>query len=300
LIKSLGKGAMGEVTLGEDTKLDRKVAIKTMRPDVEMSSKQAIEMRHRFVREAKTAGKLTHPNIVTIYDSFEGEDGVAYIVMEYVEGGTLTSFMKAARLSVPQIKHVIINAAKKLHHARENGVFHRDVKPDAMMISPETGVVKVMDFGIRQGGRVEMTATGSIFGTPAYMSPEQVSGQKVVGKRPFTGSSPTEMMFSIIQKDPPAPLDRRPRTRGEPRVGSHRAQGSGEKARTALPDRQRVRGSRPAVPGEIGPLFLRDAEKIPALVEAFHRETLSNLFPRRHPRRCPVALSTQRTHRHEH
>jgi serine/threonine-protein kinase len=222
LLKALGKGAMGEVTLMHDTKLDRKVAIKMVRPDVEMSSKQAIEMRQRFVREAKTAGKLTHPNVVTIYDSFEGEDGVAYIVMEFVEGDTLKNFMKKWRLTVPQIKHVVTNTARGLQHAHDNGVFHRDVKPDNIMISPKTGVVKVMDFGIARLVESTMTATGNVLGTPAYMAPEQVAGRKVdarsdvfslgvilfellVGERPFTGPTPTEVMFAIFQKEPPRP-----------------------------------------------------------------------------------------------
>ena len=113
MIRSLGKGAMGEVSLMEDSKLDRKVAIKMMRPDVRRSSRDAIEMRHRFVREAKTAGKLAHPNIVTIYDSFEGEDGVAYIVMEYVEGRTLTSFIEGGSSIRP--------SDQALHHQRFGG-----------------------------------------------------------------------------------------------------------------------------------------------------------------------------------
>jgi serine/threonine-protein kinase len=222
LVKKLGKGAMGEVHLMEDTKLDRKVAIKTIRPDVDMSSREAIDMRQRFVREAKTAGKLTHPNIVTIYDSFEGEGGVAYIVMEFVEGDTLANFAKRAQLTAPQVKHVIVNAANGLHHAHENGVFHRDVKPENIMLSPKTGVVKLMDFGIARIVESNMTATGSVLGTPVYMAPEQVTGKKVdarsdvfslgvvlfellVGERPFGGSSITQVMMAVLQEDPPRP-----------------------------------------------------------------------------------------------
>jgi serine/threonine-protein kinase len=213
LIKKLGKGAMGEVSLMEDTKLDRKVAIKTIRPDVDMTSKGAIEMRQRFVREAKTAGKLTHPNIVTVYDSFEGEGGVAYIVMEFVEGDTLANIMKRAQLTV---------AAHGLQHAHENGVFHRDVKPENIMISPKTGVTKLMDFGIARLVESNMTATGSVLGTPAYMSPEQVTGKKIdarsdvfslgvvlyellAGVRPFAGTKITAVMFAILQEEPPPP-----------------------------------------------------------------------------------------------
>jgi serine/threonine-protein kinase len=222
LVQKLGKGAMGEVSLGEDTKLDRKVAIKTIRPDVDMGSREAIEMRHRFVREAKTAGKLTHPNIVTVYDSFEGEGGIAYIVMEYVEGDTLANIIKKARLSAAQIKHIIVNAANGLQHAHDNGVFHRDIKPENIMISPKTGVTKLMDFGIARLVESNMTATGSVLGTPAYMAPEQCTGQKVdarsdlfslavvlyellTGQRPFPGSKITEVMLAILQKDPARP-----------------------------------------------------------------------------------------------
>jgi serine/threonine-protein kinase len=222
LIKKLGKGAMGEVVLGEDAKLDRKVAIKMIRPDVDMSSREAIEMRQRFVREAKTAGKLTHPNIVTIYDSFEGEGGIAYIVMEFVDGDTLANLIKKGQLTAPQIKHVIVNAANGLHHAHENGVFHRDVKPENIMIIPKTGVTKLMDFGIARLVESNMTATGSVLGTPAYMAPEQITGEKVdarsdvfslgvvlfellVGERPFGGSKITEVMFAILRDETPRP-----------------------------------------------------------------------------------------------
>jgi CHASE2 domain-containing sensor protein/tRNA A-37 threonylcarbamoyl transferase component Bud32 len=231
LIQKLGKGAMGEVSLMEDTKLDRKVAIKTIRPDVDMSSRAAIEMRQRFVREAKTAGKLTHPNIVTVYDSFEGEGGVAYIVMEFVEGETLANIIKKTRLTAPQIKHIIVNAASGLQHAHENGVFHRDVKPENIMISPKTGVTKLMDFGIARLVESNMTATGSVLGTPAYMAPEQVTGHKVdarsdifslgavlyemlTGNRAFPGNKITAVMLAVLQEEPPIPSS----VETEPRV----------------------------------------------------------------------------------
>jgi serine/threonine-protein kinase len=191
-------------------------------PEVGRSSREAIELRHRFVREAKTAGKLAHPNIVTIYDSFEGEDGVAYIVMEFVEGRTLSSHIKGGTLSVPQIKHIIVSTLDGLQYAHENGVFHRDVKPDNIMISQKTGVVKVMDFGVARVVESDMTAAGSVLGTPSYMSPEQVNGERVDGRSdvfslgvvlyqllagmtPFRGGSLSEIMMAIIQKDPPAP-----------------------------------------------------------------------------------------------
>jgi len=220
ILKKLGRGAMGDVFMVEDEKIGRKAAMKTIRVDVEMSPAQAIEMRQRFYREAQTAGKLTHPNIVTIHDVGE-EQGTSYIVMEFVEGDTLTGLMKKHRLSVAQIKHVITQAAMGIDFAHENGVFHRDIKPDNIMVS-STGVVKVMDFGIARLIESDMTRTGSILGTPAYMAPEQFAGKKVDARsdifslgvvlyemvtraRPFDGDTPTAVMFAIIQKDPAQP-----------------------------------------------------------------------------------------------
>jgi serine/threonine-protein kinase len=150
---------------------------------------------------------------------------MSYIVMEFVEGETLTQWMKKQRLSVAQIKHVIYHAAMGLDYAHENGVFHRDVKPDNIMLST-TGVVKVMDFGIARIVESDLTKTGSVIGTPAYMSPEQVGGEKIdhrsdifslgvilyellTGKKPFTGETIQSLMFAIIRGDhtQPSALD---------------------------------------------------------------------------------------------
>jgi serine/threonine-protein kinase len=178
--RHLGRGGMGDVYLVRDTIINRPAALKTIRPDTDLDAKQLIEMRQRFYREAQTAGKLTSPYIVTVYDV--GEDlGMSYIVMEFVEGMTLTQWMKKQRLSVPQIKHVIYHAGLGLAYAHEQGVFHRDVKPDNIMLS-NTGAVKVMDFGIARVVESSLTRTGSVMGTPAYMSPEQVLGLRVDGR----------------------------------------------------------------------------------------------------------------------
>ncbi len=216
----LGRGGMGDVYLVRDTVINRKAALKTIRTDTGLDARQVIEMRQRFYREAQTAGKLTHPNIVTVYDV--GEDlGMSYIVMEFVEGNTLTQLMKKQRLSLPQIKHVLFNAAIGLDYAHQNGIFHRDVKPDNIMVS-KTGVVKVMDFGIARVLESSLTKTGSVMGTPSYMSPEQVKGQKVdarsdvfalgvilyellTGKKPFAGETMSALMFAIMKDDPAQP-----------------------------------------------------------------------------------------------
>jgi serine/threonine protein kinase len=142
-------------------------------------------------------------------------------VMEFVEGQTLTQWMKKQRFSVAQVKHVIYNAGLGLAHAHENGVFHRDVKPDNIMLS-KTGAVKVMDFGIARVVESTMTKTGSVMGTPAYMSPEQVNGHKIdgrsdvfslgvilyellTGRKPFKGDTMPSLMFAIMKEEPPQP-----------------------------------------------------------------------------------------------
>ncbi len=218
--RHLGRGGMGDVYLVRDTVMHRKAALKTIRPDAELSPTELIEMRQRFYREAQTAGRLTHPNIVTVYDV--GEDlGMSYIVMEFVEGETLTRMMKRDRLSVAQIKHVIHHAGMGLDYAHTSGVFHRDVKPDNIMVT-SGGIVKVMDFGIARIVESSLTKTGSVIGTPAYMSPEQVNGQRIdarsdifslgvilyellTGRKPFTGDTVPALMFAIIRADPVVP-----------------------------------------------------------------------------------------------
>jgi serine/threonine-protein kinase len=218
--RHLGRGGMGDVYAVKDVVLNRKAALKTVRLDTNLSPKEVIEVRQRFYVEAQTAGRLAHPNIVTIYDVGE-EQGMSYIVMELIDGHSLATLMKKDRLSVEQSKHVIGNAGVGLDHAHQNGVFHRDVKPDNIMIS-KTGLVKLMDFGIARLVESELTKTGNLIGTPAYMSPEQVHGQKVdarsdifslgvilyellTGQKPFAGNTIPSIMFAIIEREPPKP-----------------------------------------------------------------------------------------------
>jgi serine/threonine-protein kinase len=211
---------MGDVYLVRDTIINRKAALKTIRLDTNLEPQQVIEMRQRFYREGQMAGGLAHPNIVTIFDL--GEDlGMSYIVMEFVEGQTLSQLMKKGRLSLPQIRHIICNAGTGLDYAHQNGIFHRDVKPDNIMVS-KTGIVTIMDFGIARVVESTMTRTGSVMGTPAYMSPEQVNGQKIdarsdifslgvilyellTGRKPFTGETMPSLMFAIIGSNPAQP-----------------------------------------------------------------------------------------------
>jgi serine/threonine-protein kinase len=224
----LGKGSMGTVYLGKDPKISRTVAIKTMALSQEFEDDKLVEVRERFFREAKTAGRLTHPNIVTIYDAGEEHD-LAYIAMEYLKGGDLTKYIKShTLLSIPQVLSIIRRAADAIDYAHKNNVVHRDIKPANLMWDPDTDTLKLTDFGIARITDSSKTKTGTILGTPAYMSPEQLSGKKVTGqsdifslgtmlfqlvtgKLPFTADSMAAVMYKIANEQHPKPESINPR-----------------------------------------------------------------------------------------
>ena len=218
----LGKGSMGAVYLGKDPKISRTVAIKTMALSQEFEDDKLVEVRERFFREAKTAGRLTHPNIVTIYDAGEEHD-LAYIAMEFLKGDDLTKYIKShTLLSVPKVLSIIRRAADGIDYAHKNNVVHRDIKPANIMWDPDTDTLKITDFGIARITDSSKTKTGTILGTPAYMSPEQLSGEKVTGqsdifslgtmlfqlvtgKLPFTADSMAAVMYKIANEQHPKP-----------------------------------------------------------------------------------------------
>lgn len=215
--KELGRGAMGTVYLGRDPKINRLVAIKTIRFD-EIDPDQIHDAKQRFFREAEAAGALNHPNIVTIYDVGEDYD-LAYVAMELLDGSDLCDFVKPEqRLPFAEILRIVGCVAEGLDFANSRGIVHRDIKPANIMLL-KNGEVKIADFGIARITASSSTQTGTILGTPSYMSPEQVVGQKVDGRadlfslgatmyemlcsrKPFTGESITNIMFNIANKPP--------------------------------------------------------------------------------------------------
>jgi serine/threonine-protein kinase len=220
--KELGKGAMGVVYLGKDPKIGRVVAIKTMALAQEFEAEELAEVKERFFREAETAGRLSHPNIVTIYDAGEEHD-LCYIAMELLKGGDLVPFCKPENLLPPdKAVSIIARAAEALAYAHTQNVVHRDIKPANMMYDLDSDTLKLADFGIARLTDSSKTKTGMVLGTPSYMSPEQLAGKKIAGasdlfslavslyqllcgKLPFEGESMAQLMFKIAN-EPPAEI----------------------------------------------------------------------------------------------
>jgi len=223
----LGRGAMGVVYKGEDPKIHRTVAIKTLRLS-DFEEDVVGEIKERFFREAESAGLLTHPNIVTIYDCGEEHD-LAYIAMEYLEGEDLEKFTKkGSLLPLRDILFIVAHAAEALDYAHSKGIVHRDIKPANIMRLRETKDIKVTDFGIARITTSSKTRTGVVLGTPSYMSPEQVAAKKVdgrtdifslgvvlfemlTGQKPFDADSLTSLMYKIAREQHPAPRSINPR-----------------------------------------------------------------------------------------
>ncbi len=212
--RELGKGAMGSVYLGKDPKISRVVAIKTLALSQEFEADQLQEVKDRFFREAETAGRLTHPSIVTIYDAGEEHD-LAYIAMEFLKGTDLTRYIKKDKLlPVDKALELIKRAAEGLGYAHTGNVVHRDIKPANIMWDPQTDSMKITDFGIARIIDSSKTKTGMVMGTPSYMSPEQLAGKKITGQSdlfslgvmmyqmvtgelPFQGDSMATLMYKI-------------------------------------------------------------------------------------------------------
>ena len=220
LEREIGRGAMGVVYLGRDTAINRMVAIKAIPLAAEFSDAELVEARARFFREAETAGRLNHPNIVTIYDVGE-ERGLAYIAMEYLKGRHLSDYAKSNNLLEPRkVLGIIARTAEALGFAHKQQVVHRDIKPANLMYDPSTDVLKITDFGIARLSGAGSTRTGIVLGTPSFMSPEQLEGRTVTGhsdlfslgvslfqlltgQLPFTADSMTGLMQQIAEAPHP-------------------------------------------------------------------------------------------------
>ena len=220
IVKELGRGAMGMVYMGIDPKISRTVAIKTLALAQEFEAGQLDEIKDRFFREAKTAGRLNHPNIVTIYDVGEEHD-LAYIAMDYLEGENLVLHTKVEHLlPLRDVFFLIRKVAEALEYAHSEGVVHRDIKPANVMYDEDNGKVTVTDFGVACLTDSTNTKTGTVLGTPSYMSPEQLAGNKVdgrsdlfslgvmffqmlTGELPFIGDSMANLMYKITNEKHP-------------------------------------------------------------------------------------------------
>jgi predicted Ser/Thr protein kinase len=220
ILRTLGRGAMGEVFLARDPSIGRELAIKTILPGLGT----AADLKQRFEREAKAAGTLAHPNIVTVYE-YGDDQGVLFLAMEYVNGEDLHELLSRKALEPSEILEVIAQVCEGLHHAHKHGVIHRDVKPSNVMVTREDGEIqaKVMDFGVAKATSTEMTQTGQVVGTLAYMAPEYLRSGKagpqsdlfsvgvmlfeaLSGQKPFAGETTGAMVYNIIH-DEARPLD---------------------------------------------------------------------------------------------
>lgn len=217
--KELGQGAMGVVYLGTDPKINRQVAIKTINLSQEFDGDELKEVKERFFREAESAGRLNHPNIVSIYDAGEESD-LAFIAMELLKGRDLDDHIKPDNLlPIEEVLNIVIECAEALDYAHSQNIVHRDIKPSNIMYDRDSGACKITDFGIARITDSSKTRTGTVLGTPNYMSPEQCMGKRVDGRSdlfslsvvlyqlvsgslPFTGESMATLMYAIVHDKP--------------------------------------------------------------------------------------------------
>jgi len=229
--EEVGRGSMGVVYKARDPRIGRTVALKTIAFSFPLGPGEEEEFLQRFYHEAQVAGRLNHPYIVTIYDVGErGKGGDAYIAMEFVIGTNLHELLAGGgRLPLAQVADVVEKLAQALDYAHDNGVIHRDIKPANILLT-ENGHPKILDFGIARLAAGGLTRPGKFFGTPNYMSPEQVTGAEVdgrtdqfslgvilyqllTGEKPFVGDSVTAISYQVVNVDPPPPSKLNPALR---------------------------------------------------------------------------------------
>ncbi|HEX6853397.1 MAG TPA: serine/threonine-protein kinase [Candidatus Polarisedimenticolaceae bacterium] len=216
--RELGRGAMGAVFLAHDPEIDRRVAVKTIQVFSGLPDAEREQARRRFLTEARSAGRLVHPGIVTIFDVGEA-DGAPWIAMEYIEGQTLDAFCRRDRLlGVDVVVDIVAGLAETLAYAHQAGVVHRDIKPTNLIRTGERAV-KIMDFGLAQSGTAGRTQDGHLLGTPNYMAPEQIRGDRadartdlwslavvlfelLTGEKPFAGDSVSSVLYRVVHEPP--------------------------------------------------------------------------------------------------
>jgi len=225
--RKLGRGAMGAVYLAKDPRINRAVALKVIPIEKEFEDEELEEARLRFFREAESAGRLTHPNIITVYDC--GEDKhLAYIAMEYLQGTPLTQFTDPKKLLAPNKSlELCARVAEALDYAHNQGVIHRDIKPANLLYSMRQDLMKISDFGVARLTDNNRTKTGIVLGTPMYMSPEQLNAdtltghsdlfslgvtlyELLVGEPPFKATNIAVLMTKITTEQPAPVSNRRP------------------------------------------------------------------------------------------
>ena len=233
ILAELGRGGMGVVYKARQRSLNRLVAVKLMR-EARLSSDTD---RARFMAEAEAAAKLKHPNIVTVFEVGH-QDGLPYIVMEYVAGRTLSQQLAEGPLPPRVAARLLADVARGVHHAHEWNVLHRDLKPANILYSA-AGAPKVADFGLaRRTDGPGLTVTGEVMGTPAYMAPEQAGGKRVTGaadvyslgavvyecltgRPPFTGANAAEILMRVLKDEPPAAASLAPGVPGDLAIICH-------------------------------------------------------------------------------
>lgn len=259
LEREIGRGSMGAVYLGHDPQIGRALAIKTMRLSREFEGHELSEARARFFREAEMAGRLRHPDIVTIFDASE-EAGLAYIAMEYFTGHDLLRHTLPGRLlPVEVVLDTMARVALALAYAHTQGVVHRDIKPANVMIDPATQAIKVTDFGIASVTNACRTRTGMVLGTPSFMSPEQLAGRRVDGRSDLYSLG--VMMFQLL-------------TGTLPHASDSMAQLMSQIANDPAPD---VRALRPELPEELANVVALALEKRPEVRYADGGQLASDL-----------------------
>ena len=220
LLGEIGRGAMGVVYRAQDPAIGRVIAIKTIRLADLTDEKERERLRDRLFREAQSAGILSHPNIVTIYDIAE-ENGMAFIFMEFVNGAPLERLVADGVRDNEALLNILRQTAVALDYAHKKGIVHRDIKPANIMIQ-EDGQAKITDFGVAKINSQQMTQSGALMGTPNYMPPEQVQGLPVdgrsdqfslsvvayevlTGEKPFSGDYLPTLLYKIVREDPVEP-----------------------------------------------------------------------------------------------